>query len=262
MEKKRYKATGLANTATDPDQGDKLRFSKISGPKWLVVAGNGKLTGMPPADSAGTNRFRIRVTDGRGGEAESLLLIDVAPAGLPLPWEVDHIGRSSSGGKVSRQAGTFSLSQAGSLSGGADSVSFLWQTLSGDGQIIARVTDLKNGQAASRAGVMIRDSLAPNSRHVFIGVNGKNDFRSVTRKRAAAKSVTNVHGSGANSRIWVKLVRKGNIIRSYKSVNGKKWIPTATTKVALNKNCYIGLAVSGGAGKTTTGLFRNVKVRP
>jgi regulation of enolase protein 1 (concanavalin A-like superfamily) len=121
---------------------------------------------------------------------------------------------------------------------------------------------LKNGQAASRAGVMIRDSLAPNSRHVFIGVNGKNDFRSVTRKRAAAKSVTNVHGSGANSRIWVKLVRKGNIIRSYKSVNGKKWIPTATTKVALNKNCYIGLAVSGGAGKTTTGLFRNVKVRP
>jgi regulation of enolase protein 1 (concanavalin A-like superfamily) len=108
---------------------------------------------------------------------------------------------------------------------------------------------------------MIRESLAPKSRHVFLGVNGKSGVRSVTRKQGGDNSVTHTHGAGKTPRIWVKLVRKGDIIRAYKSANGKKWTLTSTRKVEFNKNCYIGLAVSGGGGKTSTGLFRNVKVR-
>lgn len=67
----------VAGSATDPNAGDTLTFSKTSGPSWLVVAPNGALSGTPLDASVGVNSFVVRATDGGGLFAEATLNIAV-----------------------------------------------------------------------------------------------------------------------------------------------------------------------------------------
>jgi autotransporter-associated beta strand protein len=58
-----YSST-LAGSATDPDAGDKLTFTKKSGPAWLTIASDGTLSGTPANSHIGLNEFTVRVSDG------------------------------------------------------------------------------------------------------------------------------------------------------------------------------------------------------
>jgi hypothetical protein len=67
----------LAADATDPNPGDTLTFSKLSGPAWLTVASNGSLVGTAALADAGPNLFNIQVSDGNGGTDTATLEINV-----------------------------------------------------------------------------------------------------------------------------------------------------------------------------------------
>lgn len=71
----------LAGSATDPDAGDLLSFTKVSGPAWLAVAPNGALSGYSAASDIGTNLFTVRATDLGGLTANATLQIAVLPSG-------------------------------------------------------------------------------------------------------------------------------------------------------------------------------------
>ena len=53
----------LANNALDVNF-DPLTFAKVSGPSWLIVAEDGKLSGIPNSYEDGLNTFRVSVNDG------------------------------------------------------------------------------------------------------------------------------------------------------------------------------------------------------
>lgn len=79
----------LASDATDPDAGEILTFSKISGPTWLNVGGNGALSGTPGASNVGTNTWVIQVTDLASASSQaSLRIIVSAAAGGPTATNV------------------------------------------------------------------------------------------------------------------------------------------------------------------------------
>lgn len=65
----------LAGTAADPDLGDTLTYSKVSGASWLTVASDGTLSGTPP--SAGVSTAVVRVTDQDGLHDTAELVFDV-----------------------------------------------------------------------------------------------------------------------------------------------------------------------------------------
>ncbi len=67
----------IATNASDPNFGDVLTFSKIGGPGWLKVAGNGSLSGLPLSTNAGTNSFVVSATDLGGLTATANLFINV-----------------------------------------------------------------------------------------------------------------------------------------------------------------------------------------
>jgi len=71
-----YSST-LADDASDPDAGDTLTFSKVSGPAWLIVAGNGALSGTPANGDVGANVFTVRVTDSASAFDDATLNITV-----------------------------------------------------------------------------------------------------------------------------------------------------------------------------------------
>ena len=252
----------ITETAEDPDEGDTITYSKVAGPGWLKISGTGRLSGSPPAGSRGVNRFTVRATDDKGAFTDSLLLIKIDSDDLPLPWEMDQLG----GGKntkdlASHKAGTITLKGSGALTGTEDAGSLVWQTLSGDGEIIARVDSIKGGEDTTRAGLMIRDSLAPNSNHVFLGVDGDGGFRWVRRTQKGKPSATKSTGSGSIPNAWMRLVRKGDTIIGYKSTDGSDWKRVGATTVELGQHCYIGLLMSGGKGNTGAAIFREVKVK-
>jgi hypothetical protein len=258
-----YTGTGLAITAVDADAGDSITFSKVSGPSWLTVAANGSLGGTPGLGTAGSNAFVVRVTDGSGAFDEATLTIEVSGPSLPLPWLSGDIGTGIVAGSATQASGVFTVSGAGILSRRSDSFHFVHQTLSGDGEIIARINSLQNTGTSSRVGVMIRDTLATNSRHVFMGLTGTNAYRWVRRTSTNGTTSTTNSSTGTVPNTWVRLTRVGNVITAFKSSNGTSWTQVGSLNAAFPANCYVGLVVaSGSTTPLNTSSFNQVTVTP
>ncbi len=266
-----YPATSLAGSASDPDDDEVLTFSKRSGPAWLAVAADGSLSGTPPAGSRGENRFGIRVADAAGASADAELVLVVRPAAEPppppppstegpLPWTVSTLG--SPGGKPASayKSKSFRFLSAGNLSDAADAGIFTWQTLTGDGEIVARIESFKNARSFGRAGLMIRSSLAPGARHVFAGVNGNGNFRWIRRLKTSGETLMEKCGPGETPATWVKLSRQGATLSAFKSSDGSTWTRMGSTTIELGP-CYIGLFSCGGKGRSASIAFSEVKLK-
>jgi hypothetical protein len=110
---------------------------------------------------------------------------------------------------------------------------------------------------------MIRDTLATNSRHVFMGLTGTGAYRWVRRTSTNGNTSTSNSSTGTVPDTWVRLVRTGNTITAYKSANGTAWTSVGSLSAAFPANCYIGLAVASGSNTTlNTSQFSNVTVNP
>jgi autotransporter-associated beta strand protein len=64
-------------TASDPDAGDTLSFTKLNGPPWLSIAPDGTLSGTPSQGDAGINNFAVRATDSGNATGTTTLRITV-----------------------------------------------------------------------------------------------------------------------------------------------------------------------------------------
>ncbi|MCK4565328.1 MAG: hypothetical protein KAU94_11725, partial [Verrucomicrobia bacterium] len=69
----------IAGSATDPDGGDTLNYTKTGGPGWLAIASDGALSGTP--DTIETNEFTVVVDDGNGNADTATLQIYVPSPG-------------------------------------------------------------------------------------------------------------------------------------------------------------------------------------
>ncbi len=67
--------------AYDPDLGDALAFSKVSGPAWLQVAATGAISGTPSGTDAGESSFVLRATDLLGNSRTAAMTVPVFQAG-------------------------------------------------------------------------------------------------------------------------------------------------------------------------------------
>ena len=100
-------SANIASSASDPDAGDVLTFSKTSGPSWLTVAGSGALSGTPASTDVGTNSFFVRVTDLGGLINQVQMLLNVAaPIRLTIARQGGQIVLSWTGGSPPYQVQT------------------------------------------------------------------------------------------------------------------------------------------------------------
>jgi regulation of enolase protein 1 (concanavalin A-like superfamily) len=182
---------------------------------------------------------------------------------LPLPWTSGNIGSSTLTGASTYNIGTISQAGSGALGVISDKLSFSSQTLSGDGEITAKINTLQDTGTLSGVGVMIRETLAPNSKHVFMGMTGKNTYVTANRITTGGISTTGTVGIGKVPNTWVRLVRVGNVITASKSIDGSKWTTVSSTTLTMAANCYIGLAVSSGSDATlNNSKFSSISVTP
>ncbi len=256
-----YGAESLAGTATDPD-GDLITYSKVAGPEWLFVSANGDLSGTPSQAAAGMNAFTIRASDPQGASAEAVLEIEIRASDLPLPWTLARIGDVRPDSTASGDDKSITITSSGMLSASQDNQLLTWQILDSDGEITARVSSLANAASHTLVGVAIRESLAANSKHAFMGVTADGGFTLLRRTSTGGQTTRTNSGSGSLPNLWVRLVRKGNIIIAFRSTDGSKWTAVTRTNLSLGASCYVGLAIYGGSDGLSTGVFDNITITP
>jgi regulation of enolase protein 1 (concanavalin A-like superfamily) len=183
--------------------------------------------------------------------------------GLPLPWTLASIGNVHAQSDASGDALAIRLLSSGVLAGTADSGLFAWQTLSGDGEITVRIRELENTDTATRIGLMIRESLAPNSKHTFIGTDGRGYVRWIRRTKAGGNTSTSSVAVATPLGLWLRLNREGTTVSAFTSSNGTDWTRVGRVNVDLGTTCYFGLSAhSGSADKLSAAVFENITVTP
>jgi beta-lactam-binding protein with PASTA domain/regulation of enolase protein 1 (concanavalin A-like superfamily) len=187
----------------------------------------------------------------------------VPPAAMPSPWLTGNVGAVGPSGSASVDlpTGTFSVTGAGAdIWGTADAFRYVYQTLTGDGQIVTRVASVQNTNAWVKAGVMVRADLTPGSPHAMMMVTpGKNN--NFQRRPAAGGVSTSTTGAAVKAPYWVKLTRSGPTVTAYESPNGVTWSVVGTATIALPADVLIGLAVSShSSSSVATATFDQVSV--
>ncbi len=189
-----------------------------------------------------------------------------AAGGLPSPWAADDLGSVALTGSTDYASGVFTIQGAGiDINGSADAFHFVRQPASGDCEIIARVTSQTNTDTWAKAGVMIRESLLPGSRHAIMVVTPGNGFRFQRRDTTDATTPSSAYGGGLNTapNNWVRLVRSGDTFTGYKSADGSNWTQVSSVTIPMAPNVYIGLPVcSHDSSALSTVTIDNVSVNP
>lgn len=179
---------------------------------------------------------------------------------LPPPWRTVDIGPVTTIGAAYETNGTFTLIGSGDLFGRSDTFRFVYQPISGDGDITARLSDYEAG----KLGVMVRESTSPLSKYVFAGLGGQyGDYRTQKRTSTSGKTASNNYGGASIPDVWVRLVRQGNSVVAYKSVDGASWTRMNSTSITMTSEVQAGLAFASGAlSLMSTGRLSNVRVTP
>ena len=174
---------------------------------------------------------------------------------------------ASTGNFVESPVGTFTMTASGAdiwaVNGvEADEFHFAYKMLTGAGSIIARVNSVENTNDWAKAGVMIRESLNPDSAHAFACVTPGNGVAMQYRPGTGGTSA-NFNQTGVAAPYWVKLERNiSGLFTVSHSANGTSWQQvTGSTpqNIPMGANVYIGLALtSHNAALTCQAVFSNV----
>jgi len=240
---------------------------------------NGTLLGTDTSDPyqlswvnvpAGTYTVTAVATDDDGATTTSAgvsITVSTTPPATTLPsgWSNSDIGATGATGNSTFSNGTFSVTGAGAdVWGTADAFQFAYQTLDGDGTIVARVATIQNVNAWTKAGVMIRNSASPSAAYAYM-ITAASAAKGVPFQRRASDGASAVSTTGSFSTAphWVKLVRAGNLITGYESADGNNWTVVASDTFTMGQTVLVGLAVSSHvAGVNATATFDNVTVTP
>ena len=145
----------------------------------------------------------------------------------------------------------------------ADGMNYVYQPLSGDGTIVARLLSLQGGSASESTGVMIRESLDPASVHAYAAFGGGSFIYFTERPTTGAMSTLQTNSIAVTFPTWVKLTRAGNNFSVFSSADGVNWTQIGTSQtITMAQNVFIGLAVcSDDNTKLATATFDNVSIQ-
>jgi hypothetical protein len=220
------------------------------------------------------------------------------PAGAQLPedFTAKDIGGVDTPGSTTydKATGAFTVTASGSdVWGSEDGFRYTYTQLKGDGQISARILSQEGGNTSGwgRNGLMIRESDQADARHLIMclgsqpetpgGVDpwsSNGQFFSIRRINSGTGDYSfNTtlgdfpnfdqearHGDIGRRElpIWVRIQRRGNLITTYVSPDGKIWssqiVPQTLGNVPLPDTMLVGLAVSGQGQAVATMKADNV----
>jgi IPT/TIG domain len=188
----------------------------------------------------------------------------VIASSLPPQWLDQDVGVVGPAGSASYANGTFTVQASGQwIWNFADGMHFVYQPLSGNGTIVARLLSLQGGSTSESTGVMIRESLDAGSANAYATFASGSFIYFTERPSTGANSSLQTNSVAVAFPYWVKLVRVGNNFSVYSSADGVNWVQIGTTQtITMAQNVFIGLAVASDDNtKLATATFDNVTIQ-
>jgi len=210
--------------------------------------------------AAGTYGFSAKAYDDQGAvTSSSTATVTVTDPAQAAGWTGLDIGSVNPAGSTAINGGVATVKGSGAdIWDGADSFHFGYQQMTGDGEIKARIVSQQNTQEWALAGVMIRESLAANSRHALAAMTPGHGLSFDYRATTGGNTSYTAGGSGTVP-YWLRLVRSGNTITASKSTNGTTWTNMGSASIAMGSTVYVGLAVTSHSNGTLgTATFDNL----
>src|SRR5215831_9254914 len=180
---------------------------------------------------------------------------------LPAPWSSQDVGTVGQAGSASYASGVFTVRGAGAdIWGTADAFQSVLQPVTGDTQIVVRVTSLQNTNTFAKAGVMLRATTAANSAHVILDVRPNGSIEFMTRPTTGA-ATTYLSGGTQIPPAWLKLTRAGTLVSGFVSADGTTWTPVGSTTLSVSDPAVLGMVVtSHDSTQLNTASFDSVSV--
>jgi regulation of enolase protein 1 (concanavalin A-like superfamily) len=121
---------------------------------------------------------------------------------------------------------------------------FMYQTLSGDCEIVAQVSGFTHAQSYSMAGVMIRDTLSAGS--PFATMFLISSPGAIVRFRQETKGPVNqeINNTGELAPYWVRLRRTGDTFTGSVSPDGTSWKIVRSGSIPMSPEVRVGLAAT------------------
>jgi regulation of enolase protein 1 (concanavalin A-like superfamily) len=168
----------------------------------------------------------------------------------PALWSTGDIGAVSPAGSTTNGGGMFLMAGSGAdIWGSADAFHFSYRTLAGDGSITARVTTLEAVHAWTKAGVMMRETLDPRSKHAMMIVSPAKGL-AFQRRVTTGNVSTHTSGGAGAAPYWVRLVRSGHTFTAFVSMDGTVWSMVGAETIPMASTIYVGLPVTSHTNGT------------
>jgi regulation of enolase protein 1 (concanavalin A-like superfamily) len=174
---------------------------------------------------------------------------------VPPPWYPTPVGAVGLTGDAFTENGTFTVRGAGSdIWGTSDSFQLVRNFMTGDGDIIARVTSEQAANTFAKAGVVLAGTFDnPSSAAVILDVrpNGVIEFMA---RPTDGGSMMFVAGSAASFPVWLKLKRSGDQFTGFVSSEGHNWQVVGMTTVVMRHDVSITRTAMGAETHWIGGL--------
>jgi len=261
----------LANDS-DPDHGPQPLTVISVGPAANGAASlvAGQVSYLPNPGFYGVDSFVYTISDG-AATASATVTVTVNNTALAMNLtgfglSGTNYGVGSTGSSRVLANSSWELNSASSgYWGTSDNLHFEGQMQGGDFQIIAKMNSLACTNLNARAGLMIRESSAPDARCVTLSVTTGNQYRySVRAATGAASTETSVADTYVFPNAWLILQRTGDTITIAESSDDITYNHVATVTLSgLAPTLDVGLfCTSGAIGVNARAVVTNYQVIP
>lgn len=189
--------------------------------------------------------IRLLVTDDAGETDFSVAqaVVVVRPEDVE-PWRIRAVGTTGFGSGERADGDCLLVGGGGEgLFGFEDGFRFLYQRVSGDVRLTARVVGLSSASKGASAGVVVRESLQADAR---FGSTLRRLEGDVTRVSSTRRRVTiaNRRSSIETAGEWLRVERRGAELISSFSEDGATWVEIERYSLELGETYFAGLAVA------------------
>ncbi|MCX5645256.1 MAG: protein kinase [Phycisphaerae bacterium] len=257
---------GLAVTSRNVDRAATARIAHVTSTGNVTPAGPFTLSediGLQTLQLPTGENIRMASADSNGpGVGDSSLrrlrFIDGELCNEDISFLTIRHGGSVGSVRYEQATGTYTVLGSGTdVFNKSDQFHLAWKKFTGDGSIVAKIESVQYVNALAEAGVMIRNSLDPNSQHAMVLVRPTRRVAFLRRVTAGGESQSAITAENAIALPhWVKLTRKGDLFTAQHSKDGVKWQDIegnppgdlTSVRISMNPTVYIGLAVTSHAG--------------
>ncbi|HAG98508.1 MAG TPA: hypothetical protein DCL75_06540 [Ktedonobacter sp.] len=178
------------------------------------------------------------------------------PTSCPTGWHCDDIGNPAILGGQSLHGTSWMVQGDGEdIWGPSDQFHYVWQHIKGDGDLSLRIVSQISTSLYPKAGIMVRESLAPDSPYyaVFVEPGNKGNGISVEVRSRQGLISTSIATFNGSTPTYLKITRVGGILNAYVSNNGTTWtlIPLLPNLKGLGNPLNLGNTVLIGMAVTS-----------